>query len=127
MNNGKVISLVLIALFLTSASVNAATIHESLQVKLDQLNAGETVEAIAFFNHQADIASLNRQLKEKRATLAERNRRVIIELQEAATQTQPVMVAYLEKLKARDIVKTRGNQSPRDTPGFGYPLCQYPD
>ncbi len=105
MSNAKVISLVLIVLFLTGVSVNAATIHESLQVKLDQLNAGETVEAIAFFNHQADIVSLNQQLKQKRATLAERNRRVIIELQEAATQTQPVMAAYLEKLKARDIVK----------------------
>lgn len=105
MSNVKVISLVLIVLFLMSVSVNAATIHESLQAELDQLNAGETVEAIAFFNHQADIAFLNQQLKQERATLADRNRRVIIELQEVATQTQPIMAVYLEELKAREIVK----------------------
>ncbi len=105
MSNGKVLWPVLIILFLASVSVNAAVIHESLQAELDRLNAGETVEAIAFFNHQADIASLNQQLKQIRATLAERNRRVIIELQEAATDTQPVMIAYLDELKARDIVK----------------------
>ena len=105
MSNGKVLWLVLIIPFLASVSVQAAVIHESLQAELDRLNAGETVEAIAFFNHQADIASLNQQLKQIRATLAERNRRVIIELQEAATHTQPVMIAYLDELKARDVVK----------------------
>lgn len=105
MSKVKVLWLVLIILCLTGASVNAAVIHESLQAKLDRLNAGETVEAIAFFIHQADIASLNQQLKNEGATLAERNRRVIIELQDAATETQPVMIAYLEKLKSRDIVK----------------------
>ncbi len=105
MSNGKVLWLVLIILFLMGVSVNAAVIHESLQAELDWLTADKTVEAIAFFNHQADIASINQQLKQKRATLAERNQRVIIELQEAATQTQPVMIAYLEGLITRGIVK----------------------
>ncbi len=105
MSNVKVLGLVLILFFVTGFSAGAAVIHESLQAELDRLNAGQTVEAIAFFNHQADIASLNQQLKQKHSTLAERNRRVIIELQNAATQTQPVMIAYLEGLKAQGAIQ----------------------
>jgi bacillopeptidase F len=104
MSIGKVLWPTLIIPFLISISVNGAVIHESLQTQLDRLTDDQTVEAIAFFNYQADIASLNQQLKEKRATLAERNRRVIAELQEAATLTQPAMIAYLEGLMAQGIV-----------------------
>jgi subtilisin family serine protease len=58
------------------------------------------------FVHQADIPALNQQLKLEHATLAERNRRVILALQEAATETQPEVVWFLEDLKSQGLVKS---------------------
>ncbi|UCC79635.1 MAG: S8 family serine peptidase [Candidatus Zixiibacteriota bacterium] len=85
--------------------LNAAIIDESLQNELNQLPASNYVRALVTFEHQADIASLNQQLKLERATLAERNRRVILALQEAATETQPEVVSFLEGLKSQGLVK----------------------
>ncbi len=91
-------------IFFAAIGVNAAVIDESLQMQLDQLSAEGTVDALVYFNYQADIASLNVQLKAEHATLAERNRRVILTLQEAATLTQPVVVDFLENLKSQGLI-----------------------
>ncbi len=88
-------------LFLALAT-QAATIDLSLQQEMNSLRPGETVQALVYLSDQADIPALNQQLKAERATLADRNRRVILALQEVATRTQPEMVAYLEELKAQD-------------------------
>ncbi len=103
MRNSTILWLIL-SLF-TITGLNAAVIDESLQNELNQLAAGDYIEALVTFEHQADIASLNKQLKLERATLAERNRRVILALQEAATETQPAVVSFLENLKSQGLVK----------------------
>jgi len=95
-----------LALFLLAAvaSADAAVISRSLQAQLDGMATGERIEALANFNTQADLMTLDRQLKQERATLAERNRRVIEALQETATRTQPEMVAYLDNLKSQGLI-----------------------
>ena len=92
MRNSTILWLIL-SLFAVS-NINAAIIDESLQDELNQLSTGGYIEALVTFEYQADIASLNKQLKLERATLAERNRRVILALQEAATETQPAVVSF---------------------------------
>ena len=94
----------ILSLFVT-AGLQAAVIDESLQNELDNLSNGENIQALVTFEYQADIASLDKQLKLERATLADRNRRVILALQEAATETQPAVVSFLENLKSQGLVK----------------------
>jgi len=94
-----------LTLLIAGVSVNAAVISGSLQSQLGKLPAGETIEVLGQFNNQADLISLNQQLKQERATLAERNRRVIEALQDAATVTQPDMVSYFEDLKSQGLIK----------------------
>jgi bacillopeptidase F len=94
----------ILSLFLATG-LKAAVIDESLQNELDNLSTSEYIQALVTFEYQADIASLDRQLKLERATLAERNRRVILALQEAATETQPGVVSFLENLKSQGLVK----------------------
>jgi len=94
----------ILSLFVT-AGLQAAVIDESLQNELDELSNGEYIQALVTFEYQADIASLDKQLKLERATLADRNRRVILALQEAATETQPAVVSFLENLKSQGLVK----------------------
>jgi subtilisin family serine protease len=97
--------LLTLLVFVFGVTVNAAVIDESLQYQLDRLTTGETVEALVFFEHQADMNALDEQLKREKATLGERNRRSILALQEAATLTQPVVIDFLESLKAQGSVK----------------------
>ena len=104
MHNAKVTILTAAIFLLTGLLANAAVIHGSLQAELDRLASGDTVAAIVFFKHQADIESLDKQLKVERATLAERHYRVETALQEAATQAQPSMTAFLEQLKSQGLV-----------------------
>ncbi|UCE65431.1 MAG: S8 family serine peptidase, partial [Candidatus Zixiibacteriota bacterium] len=103
MRNSTILWLILSLFAITG--INAAVIDESLQNELSQLTAGDYIEALVTFEYQADIASLNKQLKLERASLAERNRRVIFALQEAATETQPAVVSFLEDLKSQGLVK----------------------
>jgi len=103
MRKSTVLWLVLSVFF--AASLNAAVIDESLQSELNQLSAGENVRALVYFEHQADIVSLDKQLKLNRATLVDRNRAVILALQEAATLTQPEVISFLENLKSQGMVK----------------------
>jgi subtilisin family serine protease len=72
---------------------------------LQGMAASEDVEVIVMLSEQADIQSLNYQLKRERATLAERNKRVIEALQDVATSTQPAVAAYLDQLKSRGLVQ----------------------
>jgi subtilisin family serine protease len=104
MRKASVSILVVTVFLLAGLSVNGAVIHESLQMRLDEMGSGETVDAIVFFKHQADIQSLNKQLKMERATLTERHYQVVTALQEAATLTQPSATAFLEQIKTQGLV-----------------------
>jgi subtilisin family serine protease len=76
-----------------------------LAEKMQNLSTGGTIKTLVMFQHQADIPSLNQQLKREHATLAERNRRVLEALRDAANADQPQMVSYFEQLKKRGVVK----------------------
>ncbi|RKX18916.1 MAG: hypothetical protein DRP26_04365 [Candidatus Zixiibacteriota bacterium] len=94
----------LIVLFLASA-VWSGQISTTLAEYMHDLATGENIKAIVMFKHQADIETLNEQLKQERATLGERNRRVLEALHEAASFTQPAMVSYLEELKSQGLIE----------------------
>lgn len=90
----------MILISLLAVGAKGAEMDFSLQTKLNESPDSDTIQALAYFKNQADIAGLDRQLKIEHATLAERNDRVILALQAAATQSQPEMTAFLESLKA---------------------------
>jgi len=102
MNKVKVLCILLV-LALTPA-MWAGQITPYLADYLQGLSTESEVEVLVMFENQADIPTLNRQLKMERATLAERNRRVIEALQEAASETHPTMTAYFDGLKSRNMI-----------------------
>ena len=97
--------IVLIGLMIPLNGVIGAEIDPLLQSEMDRLALNEDVSAIVYMMEQADIPALNNQLKVERATLAERNRRVILALQEVATATQPPVIAQLNELKDQNKIK----------------------
>ena len=99
----KVLCLLLVFL-LFSPAIWSGQVSPYLDDYLQGLTTSEDVKVLVMFDEQADIQSLNQQLKVERATLAERNRRVIEALQDVASRTQPEMVAYLDNLKAQGLI-----------------------
>jgi hypothetical protein len=85
--------------------INAAQVDVALQQTFSELAPGQTALALVYLTAQADIPALSQQLKAEHATLAERNRRVILALQDVASRTQPEVTSFLEDLKARGLVK----------------------
>lgn len=101
----KVKWLCLLLVILMVPAAWSGNITAPLAEKMQNLAANSTIKAIAMFEYQADIPALDRQLKLERATLAERNRRVLEALREAATVTQPQMAPFLEQLKINGQIK----------------------
>jgi subtilisin family serine protease len=81
-------------------SASAAVIHEGLERHLMTLADGDPVSVMIFMRDQADVASLNTQLKLERASLAERNTRVVRALHEA-TRSQGPLLAELDAARQR--------------------------
>ncbi|UCC79185.1 MAG: S8 family serine peptidase, partial [Candidatus Zixiibacteriota bacterium] len=106
MRRFRLILLQMALLVIFSAGLNAANIDRDLLWRLGALESGETIQALAYLSRQADLKSLDIDLKAKKATLAERNMRVVTALQQIATSTQPDIVAYLEELKRQGYVKS---------------------
>ncbi len=103
MHRAKIVCLLMVLLLASTAW--PGQINDNLAEYMQGLADGESVSALVMFKHQADIESLNKQLKQERATLAERNRRVLEALHEAASLTQPAMASYLEELKEQGLVE----------------------
>ena len=95
----------LILSFAFAIGLRAAEIDESLQMMFRELPDGEAAQALVYLTEQADLPGLDRQLKAGPATLAERNHRVILALQEVASRTQPDVAAFLDDLKVQGLVK----------------------
>jgi len=83
----------------------AAEIDQSLQAILNETPHSEYIQVLVYLTEQADIGTLDSQLKQEKATLGERNQRVILALQEVATRTQPEIVAFLDNLKSSGLVE----------------------
>ena len=62
-----------------------------LEDRLNGMTASDDVGILVMMQEQADIKTLNAELKTSRATLAERNHAVIEALQETASRTQPMI------------------------------------
>jgi hypothetical protein len=101
----KAIMILFALAFLAAGNLSAAEIDESLQAIVADMPDDRTFQVLVYLTEQADVASLDRQLRAENATLAERNRRVIQALQETATLTQPAVVGFLDDLKAAGMVK----------------------
>ncbi len=87
----------IIILALVAGSANAGTLHSGLENYLEGLPATQTEKVIVRLAEQADVSSLNRQLKLEGATLALRHKQVIEHLRDTAMDTQAPLVQHLER------------------------------
>jgi hypothetical protein len=95
-----------VALTVLAVSVaGAAQIDDGLSQALVDLPGDASLQVIVFLSEQADIEALDLQLKAEHASLAERNRRVILALQDVATRTQPDVAAFLDGLHGQGLVE----------------------
>jgi len=86
-----------LALALIAGSAGAGTLHPGLENYLEGLPADQTEKVIVRLADQADVSSLNRQLKLEGASLALRHKQVIEYLRDTANATQAPLVRYLER------------------------------
>jgi len=93
-----IIALALIAFGATTAL--AGSIHPALQHRLDQAGAVETISVIVHMADQADIVTLNADLRRDKATMDVRHRRVLDALRDA-TRSQDALRAELDGGLAR--------------------------
>jgi len=97
--------LCVLLVLLTVPVVWSGQISPYLADRMQGMLAAEQVDVIVMMQEQADISSLNSQLKIERSTLAERNRRVIEALQDVVSRTQPAMIAYLDELQSQGLIE----------------------
>ena len=100
----KFVGLCLVMVMALTSTMWAGQITPYLADRLQDLSAEGEIEVLVMFANQADVPALNRQLKLERATLAERNRRVIDALQETASETHPIMTVYFDGLQSRNLI-----------------------
>jgi len=95
MNFAKIVFLTLI--LLVAAGAQAGTIHPALQAELDGMAADERISVLVHLTEQADIAGLELQLVNQRATRQDRHLQVIQALQRTAAESQPALANHLEE------------------------------
>ncbi len=93
----------LLAILMTCPCL-AGEISLSLEKQLQTSASDSDVEVLVMFSEQADIRSLDEQLKTERATLAERNKRVVTALKETASKTKDEASVYFEQLKSQGYI-----------------------
>ena len=94
--------LALISLALLVGCQDAVAMNKlspGLEVRLQASAPDESVTAVVFFQEQANIAELDRQLRESRATRAYRHRVVIENLRASAERSQTRWREYLDQAK----------------------------
>ena len=101
----KVKVLCVVMVLLAVPVVWSGQISPYLADRMQGMIASEQIDVIVMMQEQADIGSLNRQLKLERSTLADRNRRVIEALQDIVSRTQPAMSAYLDELQLQGLIE----------------------
>jgi subtilisin family serine protease len=91
----------LIALAAFPRPALGAVIHEGLERHMLSLHDSDLVPIMIFMRDQADVASLNAELKQERATRAVRSTRVLQALHAAADRSQADLLAELEAAQQR--------------------------
>ncbi|MGB7061111.1 MAG: S8 family serine peptidase [Candidatus Zixiibacteriota bacterium] len=92
-------------LFLVAADVSAGEIEPNFAEYLNTLSPDEFVSAIVIMADQADVKSLNAELKAERATRKEHHTRVVSALKSAASRYQGNILNYLEVSRGQGTVK----------------------
>lgn len=100
----KSIVMSLLLVLLVFSTVWSGQISPFLADHLQEMTVSNEVDVVIMLSDQADIASLNSQLKQEKATLEERNKRVIEALQEKASLTQPLVLSYLDDLQSQGLI-----------------------
>ncbi|MGH2571083.1 MAG: hypothetical protein ACRDGR_07650, partial [bacterium] len=75
--------------------VRAGQISPDLERQLQGLDGGDEVKVLVVLREQADIATLDAELRVVRAPMSERHRRVVDALREMADRTQPPILQDL--------------------------------
>jgi len=84
-----------LAALLFTAFAWAGTVAPGLESQMQSLRGGDEIKALVVLRDQADIASLNQQLRATRATRQHRHEAVLAELQAAADRSQGPVVDHL--------------------------------
>ena len=103
MTKAKMLCLLLVLLMVPA--VWPGEISPYLADRMEGMLASDNIDAVVMMSDQANIPALDRQLRLERATLAERNKRVIEALQDEASLTQPAMISFLDDLQSRGLIK----------------------
>jgi len=90
-------ALSLFILIFAAGSASAGTLHPGLEKYLEGLPADQVEKVIVRLSDQADVHSLNRQLRQEGATLARRHKQVVEYLMDTAEATQAPLVNHLEQ------------------------------
>lgn len=91
--------------FILVSTPTAGEIEKNFREYLKSLSPDEFVSAIVIMADQADIKTLNANLKQEKATMKARHQRVLSALQTAASESQGNIVSYLETKKREGSVK----------------------
>ena len=86
-------------LFIPSEKAFAGELRPDLEAYLETLPDYAKVPVIVYLEEQADITSLDMELKREKATRQVRHERVIRALKEVASRTQPTLIDHLEEAK----------------------------
>jgi subtilisin family serine protease len=84
-------------LFVPIENASAAEIRSDFEEYLETLPGEARVPVIIYLEEQADIASLDLELKREKATRQVRHDRIVRSLKEVASRTQPELVKYLKE------------------------------
>jgi len=104
MRNGNLM-LAAFLVFLLPIFGLAGQISPQLQNQIEKSKPDQMHKVLLILDEQADIYTLDQQLKAQKATLAQRNYQVISVLQEIATLTQPRVLAILDDYQAKNQVQ----------------------
>jgi bacillopeptidase F len=91
--------------FILVSTPTAGEIEKNFREYLKSLSSDEFVSAIVIMADQADIKTLNANLKMEKATMKVRHQRVLSALQAAASGSQGNIVSYLETKRREGSVK----------------------
>lgn len=91
----------IILLSLPTVQLIAGELRRDLADHLETLPDHEMVSVIVFLKEQADVPSLDRELKREKASRQVRHERVVRALKAVAASTQPDLIDYLDAAGAR--------------------------
>jgi subtilisin family serine protease len=92
-------------LFCSGLGLQAGEIEKNFEDYLKTLSSDDYVSAIVYLTDQADIQSLNVELKKEKTTRQIRHQRVVSALMSSASQSQGEIKSYLNSKKSEGSVK----------------------